>query len=526
MIRSTVPGLSPVRRPITSGRAGEKLIKRGKILAVLGTGSDVGKSVVVTALCRIFRNEGINVAPFKAQNMSNNSFVTREGGEMGRAQIVQAQAARVEPHVDMNPVLLKPSSQTGAQVVLHGLPLGNTEAKEYFHDTRFLFQKARESLERLRERFDLIIMEGAGSCAEVNLRDRDFVNFEMAHAADAPVLLVGDIDRGGIFAQIVGTLAVLSARDRGRVAGFIINRFRGDPSLFDDGIAYLEKKTGLPVFGLIPYYYHLEIDSEDGLPLEVIIDPPYGPVAGRINIAVIRLPHISNFTDFTPLAREPSVSLHYLSRPRSLHGYDILFLPGSKNVRFDADWLRDTSWGSVISEYAGQGGRIAGICGGYQILGKRILDPHGLEGPSGETEGLALLDIETELQQTKTLTRSRGFFLANHCKVTGYEIHMGTTRGPDTARPGLRFTEQNGREVDLLDGALNREGNIWGAYLHGLFDEPLFRREFLRDLRPDLPPPPGRKDAESIEQFRDRQYDLLAEHFRSHLDWERLRSLV
>ena len=282
----------------------------GKALSVLGTGSDVGKSIVVTALCRIFANWEIRVAPYKAQNMSNNSYVTIKGGEMGRAQVVQAQAARLEPVVDMNPVLLKPSSDTGAQVVVLGKPVGNSLAKDYFMDTSALFGAARKSLDRLMKQYDLVVMEGAGSCAEVNLRPRDFVNFRMAHAADAPVILVADIDKGGVFAQIIGTLACLTEEDRKRVKGFIINRFRGDASLFDEGIAYIENRTGLPVLGLIPYFHHIVIDSEDGMPLDTVVDPPSGPLPGRINVAVLRLPHISNFTDFNPLIREVAVSLH------------------------------------------------------------------------------------------------------------------------------------------------------------------------------------------------------------------------
>ncbi|MEJ2111131.1 MAG: cobyric acid synthase, partial [Acidobacteriota bacterium] len=332
--------------------------KAARCLSILGTGSDVGKSVVVAALCRIFANRGIRVAPYKAQNMSNNSYVTLSGGEVGRAQVVQAEAARVPVHVDMNPVLLKPSSDTGSQVVVHGKPMGNAEASAYFSNTDFLFGKARESLQRLRSEYEFIVMEGAGSCAEVNLRSRDFVNFRMAHAAEAPVILVADIDRGGVFAQIIGSLDVIPPEDRSRVHGFIINRFRGDPELFRDGIEYIEKRTGIPVLGLIHFYRHIEIDSEDGMPLDVVIDPPVAPQPDRINIAVVRLPHISNFTDFAPLARVPGVSLHYLSKPRQLAGYEVLFLPGSKNVRADLEWMRKVGWDEALRQYHEQGGRL------------------------------------------------------------------------------------------------------------------------------------------------------------------------
>lgn len=353
----------------------------GKCLSVLGTGSDVGKSIVVTALCRIFKNRGINVAPYKAQNMSNNSWVTNEGLEMGRAQVVQAQACRLDPVVAMNPVLLKPSTDTGAQVVLHGLPRGTSEAKDYFQNTDNLFHESLKGLNKLRDEYELIVMEGAGSCGEVNLRSRDFVNFKTAHAVDAPVILVGDINKGGIFAQLVGTLEVIPEEDRDRIKGFIINQFRGDASLFEDGKKWIEKRTGLPALGLIPWYYHIEIDSEDGFPLDTVIDPPYGTLPDKINIAAIRVPHISNFTDFNPLIREEFVNFHYLSKPRDLDNYDLLLLPGSKNVRADMAWLSKTGWVGHIKDYHSAGKQIGGICGGYQLLGKVIKDPTVLREP-------------------------------------------------------------------------------------------------------------------------------------------------
>ncbi|MBN1346728.1 MAG: cobyric acid synthase [Phycisphaerae bacterium] len=497
-----------------------------KCLTILGTGSDVGKSIVVTALCRIFRALNVDVVPFKAQNMSNNSYVTVEGLEMGRAQIVQAQAARVEPLVDMNPVLLKPCSDTGAQVVVHGRPIGNSEASDYFADTDALFAKACESLDRLRRRHELVVMEGAGSCAEVNLRPRDFVNFRMAHAADAPVLLVADIDRGGVFAQIVGTLDVIPEDDRQRVAGFIINRFRGDARLFDDGIDYLQRRTNLPVLGLIPWFYHIEIDSEDGMPLDVVIDPPAGPVSGMLNIAAIRLPHISNFTDFNPLQREPGVNFHYLAKPRDLGGYDLVLLPGAKNVRSDLDWIRQTGWDLRLRRYVELGGQVGGVCGGYQMLGRIIRDPDGIEGTPGETAGLGLLDAETTLERSKTLTRTVGTWLETGDRVDGYEIHMGTTNTMGASRPVLDVHTRNARPVKDQDGMRSADGKIWGTYLHGLFDEFDFRRSFLKRLCPSLADRWGDEDAESIAAFRDRQYDLLAAHYRDHLDMRRLLDIL
>ena len=497
-----------------------------KSLAVFGTASDVGKSVVVAALCRIAHDLGIAVAPFKAQNMSNNSYVTRDGGEMGRAQIVQAQAACIEPHVDMNPVLLKPASDTGSQVVLHGKPLGNREASVYFADTDFLFRNALESYNRLKERFDLIVIEGAGSCAEVNLRPRDFVNMRLAHAVDAPVILVGDIDRGGIFAQFIGTLEVLSDEDRRRIKGFIINRFRGDAALFDEGIDYIERRTGLPVLGLIPFYYHINIESEDGLPLDLVIDPPGGAVPGKVNLAVIRLPHISNFTDFDPLARDRRVALHYLARPRPLDGYDALLLPGTKNVRFDMDWLRSLGWPDRIETFVRAGGRIIGVCGGYQMIGRTVTDPAGVEGPPGETPMLGLLDVTTDLRSDKILRRATAVHLATGAVVEGYEIHMGVTSRSEATPPAMHVTRRDERDVDDDEGASSADGRIWGTYFHGLFESPDFREVFLHHLRPDVVDSAVGADDTTIAGFRDRQYDLLADHFRKYLNVARLFAIA
>ncbi|MEN7972865.1 MAG: cobyric acid synthase [Verrucomicrobiota bacterium] len=496
-------------------------IEKKKALCLLGTGSDVGKSVVVAALCRIFKNRGINVAPYKAQNMSNNSYVTLEGGEMGRAQVVQAEACGIEPHTDMNPVLLKPNTDIGSQVVVQGHATGNTQAADYFKNTSHLFDKSKESMARLKEKHDLIVIEGAGSCAEVNLRPRDFVNFETAHAAEAPVILIADIDRGGVFAQLVGSLEVIPERDRKRVAGFIINKFRGDAALFDEGIKYLEEKTGLPVLGLIPYYRHIEIDPEDGMPLETVIDPPTRPLPGKINIAAIRLPHISNFTDFNPLIRNPAVSFHYLSKPRPLDGYDALIIPGTKNVRFDLQWLRDTGWENPIQEFAASGGRVLGVCGGYQMLGKQVHDPHGVEGEPGSTPGFDLLDIETTLEKDKVLSRSQGT-LDDETFIDGYEIHMGQTALGEHAKPLVQLTARNGTKIDETDGATSEDGKVWGTYFHGLFDFPGFRNRYLTELSASYTP----EDIQAAAEFKQTQYDLLAEHFEQHLDMKKLLNIL
>ncbi len=487
-------------------------------LAFLGTGSDVGKSIVVTACCRILKNRGFSVAPFKAQNMSNNSYVTLDGGEMGRAQVVQAEACRLEPHTDMNPVLLKPNTDIGSQIVLRGKAIGNALASEYFKDTSKIREPAFQSLENLMNNHELVVIEGAGSCAEVNLRSRDFVNFETAQAADAPVILVADIDRGGVFAQIIGSLEVMPEQDCERVAGFIINKFRGDASLFDDGIQYLEEKTGLPVLGLIPYFRNIEIDSEDGLPLETVIDPPNGPVPGKINIACIRLPHISNFTDFNPLIRNEAVTFHYLSKPRKLNGYDALILPGTKNVRFDLQWLEDEGWAELITEFQGT---ILGICGGYQMLGHHIADPLGVEGEPGTSKGFGLLDVETVLEKEKVLSRTRGY-LTDGTLIDGYEIHMGQTVLEQGAKPLVHVESRNQESVEDFDGAVSNDGKIMGCYFHGLFDFPDFRNGFLQKLDPAY----SGEDAGTAEEFKQKQYDLLAEHFEKHLDMEKLFEII
>ncbi len=497
-----------------------------KCLSILGTGSEVGKSIVVTALCRIFSDLGLRVAPFKAQNMSNNSFVTLDGEEIGRAQAVQADAARVPIHVDMNPVLLKPSTDTVIQVIVHGRAIMDHSASNYYTNTDWLFSQAQGSLKRLRSTYDFVIMEGAGSCAEVNLRDRDFANFRMARVADAPVILVADIDRGGVFAQIFGTLALVPLEDRKRVRGFIINRFRGDPSLFKDGIDYIQNHTGIPVLGLIPYYHNIEIDSEDGVVLDTMVDPPGGPEQGKINIAVLRLPHISNFNDFAPLSREPLVSLHYLFKPRPLKGYDAVILPGTKNVRSDLAWVREKGWDAYLDKYINQGGQLVGICGGYQMLGRSIYDPLGIEGLPGRDEGLGFLDVETTLKREKILSRSTGVWMANGESVEGYEIHMGVTEHISKMPYVIKVTTRNGTITNDADGASTYDGNRWGTYFHGLFDLPGPRRSFLKKLNQELYLKTGEGQTENEIDFRNRQYDLLAKHFLDHLNMQKLIDIV
>lgn len=490
------------------------------VLSVFGTGSDVGKSWLVTGICRLFADAGVRVAPYKAQNMSNNAGVTPEGGEMGRAQIVQAEACRLAPHVDMNPLLLKPNTDVGAQVVLLGKVLGTMQARDYFSGGMDQRRGAvLAALDRLRDRFELVVAEGAGSCAEINLRDRDLVNFPVAHHADGPVLLCADIHRGGVFAQVVGTLDILPPADRDRIKGVIINRFRGDLSLFDDGVAWLERRTGLPILGVVPWLFAAQIESEDGLPADTRVDPP-APDGPGLHVAVLRLPHIANFTDFDALTRA-GLQVHYLARPRDLAPYDLVVLPGSKNTRGDFAWLRGQGWEPRLRAAHEAGQALLGICGGFQMMGRSIDDPEGIEGEAGRTDGLGFLPVETTLSRAKRTCRSEGA-LPTGQRLSGYEIHVGETRVDTGTAPFCTVTIRDGEALNEAEGA--RSGAALGTYLHGLFDEPEGLRALLAPLRPDLPWDEGPR--ESHDAWRQRQFDLLGEHLRGCLDVQALFALV
>ncbi len=494
-------------------------------IMILGTGSDVGKSIVATALCRILRNRGVRVAPFKAQNMSNNSFVTVEGGEIGRAQVVQAEASGLLPSVHMNPVLLKPSSERGSQVVLQGRVYGQMDAVEYHALKPRLRKAVLDSFQRLSDSYDAIVMEGAGSCCEMNLKDRDLVNFPMAESVGASCLLVGDIDRGGIFAQLLGSHHLMTRKERELTAGFLINKFRGDPRLFDSGIDYIERKSGKPVLGLVPVYRDIAIDPEDSVAVQEDrrIRRPLGHDA--LNVGVLRLPSISNFTDLEILDREPGVILNYLFRPEELvDGYDLLVLPGAKNVMEDAVWLARSGWKGTVVRFANRGKRVLGICGGYQLLGRRIHDPSGVESDRPRVRGLGLLPAETVLAEEKVVQRVTGTCLANRKRVSGYEIHMGRTEpsGPG-ARPFLRV-HRPGSAVSWDDGLVRDDGRVMGTYVHGVLDAPGFRGDLLNSVRREKglrerAPRKGR-----LARFH--QYDRLAEHFERYCDVERILRLV
>jgi len=487
-------------------------------IAVMGTGSDVGKSIIVTALCGYFVRQGLKTAPFKAQNMSNNSGVTAEGLEMGRAQIVQAEAAGIAPHVDMNPVLLKPTSDVGSQVVLLGRVSENTTAVDYHSKKEALFTTAAGALDRLRQAYDLLVLEGAGSCAEVNLMDNDIVNLRMAAYARAPVILVADIHRGGVFAQIIGTLECLPPEQRDLIKGFIINRFRGDIRLFEDGVDWIERKTGKKVFGVLPWYDHIHIEPEDS----VVIEKPARVMSeqnGKPSVAIIRLPHISNFNDFDPLSALPELAVHFLEKVQDLAGFRAVILPGSKNTRFDLQWLHTSGWAEKIKTYARHAGHVLGICGGYQMLGNYVHDPAGIEGRPGSTAGLNLLPVATELKAPKVTTLTH--FYRQEARGHGYEIHMGqTTRNGGASL--FRVESRNSVPASDEDGCISAESNSMGTYIHGIFDNPAVTRFWLDHI--------GLHDVKVSQleglEARNREYELLAEHFERYIDVVSIRKLV
>ena len=491
----------------------------------LGTGSDVGKSIVSAAFCRIFKKKGYRVAPFKAQNMSNNSYVTVEGGEIGRAQVVQAEAAGLLPSVHMNPILLKPSSEQGSQVIIQGKVFGNMDAIDYYDLKSMLKRKVMESYETLARDYDVIVMEGAGSCCEMNLKENDLVNFPMAREANAPCILIGDIDRGGVFAQIIGSFHLMTPEEREITQGFLINKFRGNPQLFESGMGYIEEKTGESGLGLVPFYTNIRIDSEDSVAVQEdrYLRKPVGPT--RINIAILKFPAISNFTDFEGLSAEADITVHYLFRPEELaRDYDCLILPGTKNVMEDALWLSRSGWTKEILRFAESGGKILGICGGYQLLGRVIRDPLGLESDKTEVAGLGILPIETVLESEKVVRKITGTCLINQKKIDGYEIHMGRSQPLDeTGTPFLRIHELGKHRV-WQDGWALDNGRIAGGYVHGILDSPAFKGDFLNRMRrkkglQERPP-------EKSGNARFDEYDKLASHFEKHCQVEKIEALL
>jgi adenosylcobyric acid synthase len=498
-------------------------------LMILGAGSDVGKSILVAALCRIFRQEGIRVAPFKAQNMALNSFITPEGGEMGRAQVVQAQAAGLTPQVDMNPILLKPSSEVGSQVIVHGKVYGNLAARDYYEHKPKLVRKVMESYRRLAAAYDLIVLEGAGSAVELNLKKNDLVNFSMAKRAGAAVLLAADIDRGGVFAATIGTYHLLTRAERRLLQGFIINKFRGDITLFDSGVRIIEERTQKRVLGVVPYMKDLLLPQEDSVALERKMGREVKDSGGGVRIGIIRLPHISNYTDFDPLEQESGVSVHYLDHHNNFQNLDMVILPGTKNTIADLLYLKKTGLAEKIRAFAGSGGRVIGICGGFQILGQMVRDPLEVEGIVPEAAGLGLLPIVTTMAGEKTTTQVEARFLGlNDDKpmVAGYEIHMGLTEPVGEGRAVFQIERRLNKPISLSDGWGTSDFRIWGSYIHGLFDSDTFRRAWLAELRGEMGQEGDFGGDYTFESFQEEQFDRLAEVVRGCLDIGFLKEII
>ncbi len=465
-----------------------------------GTGSNVGKSLLVAGMCRALRNRGFTVAPFKPQNMSNNAAVTVDEGEIGRAQALQARAAGCEPHTDMNPILLKPESETGSQVVVQGRRFATVKAREYARLKPQLMASVLESYERLKAKVDMVIVEGAGSPAEVNLRQGDIANMGFARVANVPVVLVGDIDRGGVIAQLVGTKAVLDPDDQVMIAGFLVNKFRGDVSLFDDGYSWLESHTHWRGFGVLPYF-----NEAWRLPAEDALDIATPDRTGKPHIVCLGLSRIANFDDLDPLSNDPNINVSVLKAGQPIPGDSALvIIPGSKSTRGDFAFLKEQGWDVDLKAHLRRGGHVLGICGGYQMLGKTINDPEGLEGPVGCLDGLGLLDVETLMTQDKKLTRVSACYGANKLDISGYEIHIGRTEGTDCARP---FAHVQGRP----EGAQNLNGQVKGTYLHGLFSNDAFRNEFLSEIG-------VKSNVSNYESDIDQTLDALADHIERHLE--------
>lgn len=500
-----------------------------RALAVLGTGSDVGKSLITAGICRLLHRAGVRVAPFKAQNMSLNSFVTPDGREIGRAQALQAEACGIPPHVDMNPILLKPESDNCSQVIVLGKMFAKQEASTYFDGRQRLRAVVEESYARLASRYDVLVIEGAGSAAEMNLRQRDLVNWPIVKLADAKVFLVADIDRGGVFAQVLGTLDLLEPDERTRVCGVIINRFRGNAKLFADGVQFLESRSGIPVLGVVPFLRDLMLDQEDSLDLARYRQTTFS--SDQINIAVVLLPHTSNFTDFNVLAAEQDVALKYVAEPAALVGADIVIVPGSKNTLADLSYLKGRGYLPVFDDHIDGRRELIGICGGYQMLGRTISDPCGVE-QGGMSGGLGYLSTETELKQTKCTTQVEAhptdFFPAGQSLVRGYQIRIGVTlrvnefpcfRVRRRSVPGEEIRLSIARSEEEFDGAIRKDGLVWGTYIHGVFDEPGFRRAWLNRarMRKGLPPLDIHA-SKSVTSRLQSELDRWADHLSSNVD--------
>ena len=505
-----------------------------KSIMLMGTSSHVGKSILTTALCRIFFQEGWRAVPFKAQNMALNSYVTLDGREMGRAQVAQAEAAGLAPMVDMNPVLLKPTGNAQSQVIIMGEPVGNMSAREYHKGYSLkAWSAVEEAVERLRAAYDILVIEGAGSPAEINLKANDIVNMRVAKYLQAPVLLIADIDRGGALASLVGTLELLDEEERALIKGLVINKFRGDVSLLTPALDFLEQKTGKPVLGVIPHMEQLGIDEEDSVSLDEKHNTDSGAGDDQLRIAVVRTPKLSNFTDFDALAGEPDVALYYADTPSALGHPDLILLPGSKNTTEDLLYIRESGLEDAIRRCVANGTPLFGICGGYQMLGRCVRDPFHTESSYDETAGFGYLPLETTFAAHKRLRQVTAAcadfpFLGvqlDGTQMPGYEIHMGETHFIEPVGRPLRIVQAGGQEADVLDGAISADGLVMGTYIHGIFDEDTFRRGLLNRLRV------RRGWAELSVQYhyraeKERAYDRLANTVRENLDLEKLMAIV
>jgi len=542
-------------------------------IMIQGTGSHVGKSILVCALCRILKQDGYRVAPFKAQNMALNSFVTKDGKEMGRAQVAQAEAAGIDPVVEMNPILLKPTGDCGSQVILMGKPIGNMTAKEYYQKKAGFVSIIKDAYDKLRSKFDIIVIEGAGSPAEINLKDGDIVNMGMAEMASAPVLLVTDIDRGGAFAWIVGTLELLTTSERDRVKGIVFNKFRGDKSILKPGLDMLENRINKPVLGVIPYMHNLGIDDEDSVSLEfnnkftqyraenlpfsppceggeigVVIKSQNAPLDierlygndtditgnGFVDIVVIKLPRISNFTDFNMFTHEKDVRTRFVDKAENIGKPDLLIIPGTKNTIGDLTFLKERDIFGEIIELSRQGTMTIGICGGYQMLGKQINDPHHVESSKDSIQGLGLLDTVTTFAREKQtyqvkarMLEHKNLFSVND-ELTGYEIHMGETthNGHNSVRPFAKITERAGEMVDILDGCISANGNVIGTYIHGIFDNDEFRSKLIDYLRLKKGLRPSNGCCADFKTIKELRYNELADIVRRNINMNLVYSMV
>ncbi|MGI6094641.1 MAG: cobyric acid synthase [Lachnospiraceae bacterium] len=496
-----------------------------KAIMVQGTMSNAGKSLLAAGLCRIFKEDGYKVAPFKSQNMALNSFITEEGLEMGRAQVMQAECAGIKPSVYMNPILLKPTNDTGSQVIVNGEVIGTMNARDYFAYKHKLIPDVMKAYQKLADENDIIVIEGAGSPAEINLKEEDIVNMGMARMAKAPVLLVGDIDRGGVFAQLIGTVMLLEEDEKKMVKGLIINKFRGDKTILDPGVRMLEEKAQIPVVGVAPYL-NIEVEDEDSLTERFSGNQE----VGVIDIAVIRVPRISNFTDFNALEVIPGVSLRYVKHPSELKNPDMIILPGTKNTMEDLMWMRQNGLEAMILKEAAKGKIIFGVCGGYQMLGESLSDPNGVEA-GGTMKGMGLLPMDTVFEEQKTRTRVSGVFTdvqgplecLNGIELEGYEIHMGETVLKEGAAPLTQLTDCV-EGIHKLDGA--RKDNVYGSYVHGIFDKEQVAKKVIESIGAIKGIDVTEMTGVDFQAFKESQYDILAAGLREHLDMKKIYQIL